>query len=102
MRLGSENRLDGIQNFGRFGFFQTVSDPSDGFPHRPNRKFISDKTDRAGTNQAHFYNRYKNNKSHKKMTSPKHCLHNGFGKYLYSTYSWGYNRFWQMNITSLQ
>jgi hypothetical protein len=35
MRLGSENRLDEIQNFGRFGFFKTVSDPSDGFPHRP-------------------------------------------------------------------
>jgi hypothetical protein len=37
MRLGSENRLDGIQNFGRFGlvFFQTVSDLSDGLPHRP-------------------------------------------------------------------
>jgi hypothetical protein len=34
---GSENRLDGIQNFGRFGsvFCKTVSDPSDGFPHTP-------------------------------------------------------------------
>jgi hypothetical protein len=38
MRLGSENRLDGIQHFGRFGFFQTVSDQSDGFPHRPSTK----------------------------------------------------------------
>jgi hypothetical protein len=30
---GSENRLDGIQNCGRFGsvFCKTVSDPSDGF-----------------------------------------------------------------------
>jgi hypothetical protein len=38
--LGSENRLDGIQNFGRFGFFQTISDPSDGFPHRPKESCV--------------------------------------------------------------
>jgi hypothetical protein len=35
----SENRLDGIQKFGRFGsvFCKTVSDPSDGFPHTPSK-----------------------------------------------------------------